>query len=141
MPKDHVLLIEDEPNITEALRFILTRRGFAVSSEADGARAMAAIAETRPDAIILDMMLPGCSGLEILAALRADPGLKAIPVLMLTARGQARDRAAADEAGATAFLAKPFANADLLEAIDGILALGRGTTETGLNQGLSHGTG
>ncbi|WP_339107641.1 response regulator [Thioclava sp. GXIMD4216] len=137
MPQDHVLLIEDEPNIVEALRFILSRRGFVVSSESDGAKALGAIETTRPDAVILDMMLPGLSGLEILTQMRAHPALRAIPVLMLTARGQARDRAAADQAGATAFLAKPFANADLVAALDGMLAACRAPAA----QGVRHGTG
>ncbi|OCX64521.1 two-component system response regulator [Thioclava sp. SK-1] len=115
-----VLLIEDEPHIAEAVRFILSRRGWAVSVESDGQRAPAQVRALRPDAVILDMMLPGRSGLEILADLRADPMFRNLPVLMLTARGQARDRDAAHKAGATAFLAKPFANAELLTVLEQI---------------------
>ncbi len=122
MTDRHVLLVEDEPNIAEAIRFILTRAGWRVSVEGDGAAATARIAAMRPAAVILDLMLPGRSGIEILADLRADPGLAATPVLMLTARGQGRDREAATAAGATAFLAKPFANADVLAALEAIVA-------------------
>ncbi|MFD2173662.1 response regulator transcription factor [Rhodobacter lacus] len=118
MTQRQVLLVEDEPNIAEAIRFILTRAGWTVAVEPSGHRAMARISEDRPNAVILDLMLPGRSGLEILAELRADAGLAATPVLMLTARGQGRDREAATAAGATAFLAKPFANADLLAALE-----------------------
>lgn len=121
MSQKHVLLVEDEPHIAEAIRFILTRAGWQVSLEGNGARALARIGAERPDAVILDLMLPGSSGLEILSALRAGPGGD-VPVLMLSARGQGRDRDAALAAGATAFLAKPFANAAVLEALEAICA-------------------
>jgi len=110
----NLLLIEDEANIAEAIRFILSRDGWDVRLHADGADAMAKLRALRPDVVILDLMLPGRSGLEILAEMRADPDLARTPVLMLTARGQDRDREAAARAGATRFLAKPFANADLV---------------------------
>lgn len=110
----HVLLIEDEPNITEAIRFILNRDGWRVSTLADGAQAVAQVRNLRPDLVILDLMLPGASGLEILRALRADPATATLPVLMLTAKGQARDREAAERAGVSRFMAKPFANAEIL---------------------------
>ncbi|MFC5736641.1 response regulator transcription factor [Sinirhodobacter huangdaonensis] len=124
MAQRQVLLIEDEPHIAEAIRFILGRAGWQVMLEANGAQALARIAELRPEAVILDLMLPGRSGLEILTDLRADPRLAATPVLMLTARGQARDREAAEQAGATAFLAKPFANADVVAALEAIAGTG-----------------
>lgn len=118
MTHKQVLLVEDEANIAEAIRFILSRAGWAVAVEPSGSRAIARISEERPAAVILDLMLPGRSGLDILAELRADAALAATPVLMLTARGQGRDREAATAAGATAFLAKPFANADLLAMLE-----------------------
>jgi DNA-binding response OmpR family regulator len=118
----HVLLIEDEPHIAEAVRFLLTREGWTVSLHASGGDAADRIRGLRPDLVILDMMLPGASGLDVLAALRADPATAALPVLMLTARGLDRDRAAASAAGASRFLTKPFANADLLAAVRGLLA-------------------
>ncbi len=120
--KRHVLLIEDEPNIAEAVRFVLTRDGWRVSLHARGDDALAAVKALRPDAVILDMMLPGASGLEVLAALRAQTGdLALLPVLMLTARGQARDREVAAQAGASAFLSKPFANDELRRAVAALL--------------------
>jgi DNA-binding response OmpR family regulator len=113
----HVLLIEDEANIAEAIRFILSRDGWSVDLHGNGADALERLRTTRPDVVILDLMLPGRSGLEILADLRADPDLRDVPVLMLTARGQDRDREAASKAGATRFIAKPFANADVLACV------------------------
>ena len=111
----HVLLVEDETNIAEAIRFILTRDGWRVSHLADGAEALALVRQEPPDLLILDHMLPGMSGLEILTALRADPGTRALPVIMLTARG--RDREAAERAGADRFMSKPFSNAEILAEV------------------------
>jgi DNA-binding response OmpR family regulator len=113
----HVLLIEDEPNICEAIRFILMRGGFTVSVLSEGRDAEAEVRALRPDVVILDVMLPGRSGYEVLAALRADPETQALPVLMLTARGQSRDRAEAERVGASGFMTKPFSNADILAAV------------------------
>ncbi|SLN57501.1 Alkaline phosphatase synthesis transcriptional regulatory protein PhoP [Aquimixticola soesokkakensis] len=110
-----VLLIEDEPNITEALRFVLSRDGWLVDTHADGATALRAIADKAPQVIVLDVMLPNRSGFEILRDLRAQGS--SVPVLMLTARGQQRDRDLAQAAGATAFMTKPFSNADIVAAL------------------------
>jgi DNA-binding response OmpR family regulator len=114
---DRVLLIEDEPNIAEALRFILRRDGWEVGVHADGATALAEVMRQRPDVVILDLMLPGASGLDILTGIRADPATAALPVLMLTAKGQDRDRAAAEAAGVTRFMTKPFANAEIVATV------------------------
>ncbi|SEN01998.1 response regulator receiver protein [Pseudorhodobacter antarcticus] len=89
----HVLLIEDEPNIVEAIRFILTRDGWRVSTHGDGADAVAVVQRLRPDVVILDVMLPGQLGLEVLRALRADPALAALRVMVLTAKGATRRKA------------------------------------------------
>ena len=113
----HVLLIEDEPNIAEAIRFILMRDGMKVSTHAGGADALDAVRETRPDLLILDLMLPGISGFDILTAIRADPATETLPVLMLTAKGQGRDRAAAERAGVDAFMSKPFSNTEMLASV------------------------
>jgi DNA-binding response OmpR family regulator len=83
---------------------------------------VARVRETRPDLVILDLMLPGQSGLEILTALRADPATAALPVLMLSAKGQARDREAAERAGASRFMTKPFANAEMLAEVRALAA-------------------
>lgn len=112
-----VLLIEDEANIAEAIRFILSRDGWQVTVLGDGAAAEDAVRRDRPDLVILDLMLPGKSGLEIVLALRADPETAELPVMMLTAKGQGRDREAAERAGVSRFMTKPFANAAMLAAV------------------------
>jgi len=112
-----VLVIDDEPNISEAIRFILRRDGWSVAMHATGAGALERILAEAPDLVILDLMLPGQSGLEILQALRLSQGLERLPVILLTARGQAATRDLAQGYGASLFMAKPFANAELLAAV------------------------
>lgn len=118
----HVLLIEDEPNIAEAIRFLLTRDGLRVSLAAEGRAALALLQRDPPDMVILDHMLPGLSGLEILTAIRADASSRDLPVMMLTARG--RDREMAERAGADRFMTKPFSNAEILAEVRAMLGRG-----------------
>lgn len=113
----HVLLIEDEANIAEAIRFVLVRDGWRVTTHRDGHDALERVRQAGPDLVILDVMLPGQSGFDILAALRSDPATAALPVLVLTAKGQARDREAAARAGASGFMTKPFSNAEMLAEV------------------------
>ena len=112
-----VLLIEDEPNIIEAIRFILSRDGWRVDTHSDGATALEAVRTRQPDLIVLDVMLPNRSGYDILNDLRSDPDFEATPVLMLTARGQKKDRELAEKLGASRFMTKPFSNGEVLETV------------------------
>ena len=116
MPK-HVLLIEDEPNIIEAISFILSRDGWTVNTHSNGTTAVDTVHARRPDVLILDVMLPGKSGYDILRELREHPETEGLPVLMLTARGQTKDREMAERAGGNAFMAKPFSNSEMLEMV------------------------
>ncbi|AUH35151.1 two-component system response regulator [Paracoccus tegillarcae] len=102
-------MIEDEPNIAEAVCFILVRDGWRVATVSDGAEAMRSLRERMPRLVVLDVMLPNRSGDEILTELRADgdAALAATPVLLLTAQGRPATELA------DAILAKPFANDDL----------------------------
>ncbi|MCT4558633.1 MAG: response regulator [Pelagimonas sp.] len=112
-----VLLIEDEPNIIEAIKFILSREGWTVTTHSNGTDAIEIVRKKQPDVLILDVMLPGKSGFDILRELRDDPEHEALPVLMLTARGQNKDREMAERAGVSQFMTKPFSNAEMLEAV------------------------
>jgi DNA-binding response OmpR family regulator len=112
-----VLLIEDEPNIIEAIRFILSREGWRVDTHSDGKTAYQRVADTRPDIVFLDVMLPGRSGFDILRDIRADSGLGNLPVLMLTAKGQVKDREMAERMGVSRFMAKPFSNTEVLASV------------------------
>jgi two-component system, OmpR family, response regulator len=113
----HVVLVEDETNIAEAIRFLLGREGWRVETLANGNAAVDVIRKGRPDLVMLDVMLPGKSGFEILRELRADTDLADMPILMLTARGQARDREKAEGAGVSRFMTKPFSNEEMLNAV------------------------
>lgn len=119
-----ILLAEDEANILTSLRFLLERAGYDVSVETQGPKALASALQTPPDVLVLDVMLPEMDGYEILRRLRASPGTKNLPVLMLTAKGQREDRETAFKCGANMFITKPFANAEIVNAI-GELALKR----------------
>jgi len=113
-----VLLAEDEPNIVESLSFLLKRAGFEVAVETDGRRALNAALTDIPDVLILDVMLPDLDGYEVLRQLRADQRAKSMPILMLTAKGQREDRETALKCGADLFITKPFANAELIAAVE-----------------------
>jgi DNA-binding response OmpR family regulator len=112
-----VLLIEDEPNIIEAVQYILSRNGWQVKTHANGHDANAVIQSSLPDLIILDVMLPGKSGYDILREIRLTPACLDIPVLILTARGQTKDRQMAEALGASRFMTKPFSNQEMLDAV------------------------
>ncbi|KPQ15733.1 MAG: Response regulators consisting of a CheY-like receiver domain and a winged-helix DNA-binding domain [Rhodobacteraceae bacterium HLUCCO18] len=112
-----ILLVEDEANILEAIGFILSRDGWEVLGHGKGETALAEIDRVDPDILVLDVMLPGRSGLDILRDLRERPATRALPVLLLTAKGQARDREQAMALGANAFLTKPFSNDELVATV------------------------
>ena len=111
-----VLLIEDEPSIAEAVRFVLARDGWHCESWPQGTGAIERIRLLTPRLLILDLILPGRSGAELLSDLRADPELRHLPVLLLSACGS--DDLPAE---ANRNLAKPFANADLRAAVRELL--------------------
>ncbi|MHA7866270.1 MAG: response regulator transcription factor [Salipiger thiooxidans] len=117
-----VMLIEDEPNIIEAISFILSREGLAVETHSDGTTANDRLRAVAPDLLILDVMLPGKSGYDILRELRGDAATAELPVLMLTARGQSRDREMAERAGVSAFMTKPFSNSEMLDTVRSLMA-------------------
>ena len=118
----HVVLVEDEQNIAEAIRFVLSNDGWRVEMLANGTNAVEVIRKAAPDLVLLDVMLPGRSGFDILHDLRADPALAHLPVMMLTARGQSRDREMAEKAGVSRFMTKPFSNAEMLKAVRDLTA-------------------
>ena len=117
-----VLLAEDEPNIVESLTFLLERAGFLTIVATDGQQALESALEQQPAVLVLDLMLPELDGYEVLRRLRADPNGAKLPVLMLTAKGQRIDRETAIECGADLFMTKPFANAEITEAVTRLAA-------------------
>ena len=112
-----VLIAEDEPNLVESLSFILGREGCVVAAVFDGESVMERLRTDRPDVLVLDVMLPRRTGFEVLKLIKTDPGLSGIPVMVLTAKGQERDRKTAEDLGADAFVTKPFSNQDVVDRI------------------------
>ena len=108
-----IMVIEDEDNIAAALDFLLTRDGHQHSRLATGAGAIDALRDARPDLVLLDVMLPEVSGYQIVQDLRADPSLRGVRVLMMTARGSVMERRKGLALGADGFIAKPFELAEL----------------------------
>jgi DNA-binding response OmpR family regulator len=88
-----------------------------VTVRSDGAGVVDLVRSDRPDLVILDLMLPGVSGLEVLSGIRADPAMADLPVMMLTAKGNGRDREAAERAGVSRFMTKPFSNDEMRAAV------------------------
>ena len=117
MAKARILIVEDEPNIVESLSFILGRAGFEVDTISDGAEALERLRRQSFSALVLDIMLPGMNGIDVLKAIRSDNALSSLPVMVLTAKGQASDRRAAEAIGADAFVTKPFSNAEVVERV------------------------
>jgi len=116
-----VLIVEDEPAIAELLSVNLRHNGFAPIWAEDGTAAQRELDAQLPDLILLDWMLPGMSGLQLARKWRADARTKAIPILMLTARGDEPDKVAGLDAGADDYITKPFSTQELLARIRAVL--------------------
>lgn len=117
MAEKTVLLVEDEDNIAMALGYLIRKLGFGLRRVADGNDALAAIEEETPDLVVLDVMLPGCSGFEVCQIVRRNPALAGMKILMITARGGAVERRKGFAMGADGFLTKPFSNQELSNQI------------------------
>ncbi len=117
-----ILIAEDEPSILESLDFILRRAGYSIGAVTDGDAVLDAVRRLSPRLLVLDVMLPKRSGFDVLKQIRANLELRAMPVLILTAKGQQQDRRTAEELGADGFVTKPYANADVVGAVRNLLA-------------------
>lgn len=105
----------------ESLDFILRRAGWSIVAVTDGEAALEAVRRHAPRMVVLDVMLPKRSGFEVLKQIRADSLTSGLPVLILTAKGQQQDRRIAEELGADRFVTKPYANAEVVEAVRSLL--------------------
>ena len=123
--KPLILVVEDEPPQVELLRYNLEKEGFRAIVAGDGEEALAKIREEDPDLVILDWMLPNLSGLEVCRRLRERPDTKRLPVLMLTARGEATDRVRGLEVGADDYVVKPFAPDEVIARVRALLRRAR----------------
>lgn len=130
-PKDRILVVDDEPDIVALVVYHLAKAGYRVSSAATGTDALATARRERPSLIVLDLMLPGLSGFEVLEQLRADAATASIAVLMLTARKEEADRIQGLSLGADDYLTKPFSPQELVLRVRAILRRSSAAPATG----------
>ena len=116
-----ILVVEDEPSIAELIAVNLRHNGFRPTWAMDGVSAQRELEASLPDLILLDWMLPGESGLQLARRWRADPRIKDIPLIMLTARGDEEDRVAGLDAGADDYMSKPFSTKEMLARVRAVL--------------------
>ena len=117
-----VLIADDDPNILRALTFLMQRAGHVVRTASDGAQTLAAVAQMPPDVLLLDLMMPRGNGYEVCRALRALPDYNDVRIIMLTARGGSGDESRGMDAGADAYVTKPFAIGDVIDCVAAVLA-------------------
>lgn len=126
---DTVLLVEDENDVVDLLRYHFKKAGFKVDIANSGDAGLAAVRSKRPAAVVLDLMLPGMTGLEVCRALKADAETTTIPVLMLTARSEVKDRVKGLEIGADDYVTKPFSPKEVVLRVQGLLRRIRSAAE------------
>jgi len=116
-----ILIIEDDRDIVELVRYNLANEGYQVGSSGDGATGLSMLKKSPPDLLLLDLMLPKLSGLEICREVRRDESLNRLPILMLTARGEEADRVVGLEMGADDYVVKPFSPRELIARVKALL--------------------
>lgn len=119
--KRRILVVEDEKDIAELVRFNLEQDGFAVVTATDGEDALEALRKSAPTLVILDLMLPGMTGLEVCRRIRSDPATAALPIMMLTAKAAEVDRILGLEMGADDYVTKPFSPRELVARVRAVL--------------------
>jgi len=124
MAGEHILIVEDEEDIAELLEYNLERNGYNPVSVGTGEDGLSQAREVQPDLLLLDLMLPGLSGLKVCRELKSDPATARIPVIMLTAKGEEEDIISGFEAGADDYVTKPFRPKVLLARIQAVLRRG-----------------
>jgi DNA-binding response OmpR family regulator len=119
--KPRILVVDDEPDILELVSFNLSKHGYEVQCVTSGEAALEAVRTDPPDAMVLDLMLPGVDGLDVCRQIKSDAVTRSIPILMLTAKGEEREMVAGLEQGADDYVAKPFSPRVLVARVKAIL--------------------
>ena len=119
-----VLVVEDEDSIALALEFLLQREGYELQRVSSGPEALRQIGESVPDLVLLDVMLPGCSGYEVCQSIRRDAACGNVKIVMMTAKGREMERRKALALGADAFVPKPFSTEELTGTVNRLLLKG-----------------
>ena len=118
-----ILIVDDEPNIVISLEFLMKKEGFEIAIANDGEDALAKVASFKPDLLLLDVMMPKKSGFEVCEALRADPAMAGLLIVMLTAKGRDTEVAKGLAIGADAYVTKPFSTKDLVVKVKSMLGV------------------
>ncbi len=118
---ERILVVDDEPDLLELIRFNLAQAGYEVETATTGSQGLEAVRRTRPNLLVLDLMLPDLSGIDVCRQLRTDPEHRALPILMLTAKGEEVDRVVGFEVGADDYVTKPFSPRELTLRVKAIL--------------------
>jgi DNA-binding response OmpR family regulator len=122
MKKPYVAIVDDDSAFAQYLRTFLSLRGYEARCYTRGDEMLASMKQTEaPDVVLLDVMMPKRNGYEVCQAIKADPELRAIPVIMLSAKGQEVEVTKGLELGAAAYVTKPFGNTEILESIRAVL--------------------
>ena len=116
-----ILIADDEPNIVVSLEFLMKQRGYDVRVVSDGAAALAAIAEFRPDLVLLDVMMPTVSGYDVCQKVRENPAWSGTRIVMLSAKGRDVEVSKGLAVGADAYVTKPFSTRDLVAKVSEML--------------------
>jgi two-component system phosphate regulon response regulator PhoB len=124
-----ILVVDDEPDVTELLKYQLDQAGYRCETLNDPLAFVGRSREFKPDLLILDIMMPELNGLQLCRLARSDPSMRAIPIIFLTARGEAEDRVKGLEIGADDYIPKPFNIKELLLRVGNILKRGQGPSE------------
>lgn len=122
MSKKKILIVEDEESLLKLESILLTSKGYEVKGVPNGQAALQALAEAKPDLILLDVMLPEIDGFEVCRRIKSDPETRHIPIVMLTAKKSREDMAKGEQVGADWYITKPFKSAMVIETIQRFLA-------------------
>jgi two-component system phosphate regulon response regulator PhoB len=124
-----VLVVEDEVDVVDLVRYNLAKEGFSVLTAGDGLKGLEIARKNRPDVIVLDLMLPAMDGYSVCRMLREDPEIEGVPILILTARGEASERVRGLEIGADDYLTKPFSPRELVLRVQALLRRSRSKSQ------------
>jgi len=122
LKRNRILIVEDEESLLKLESILLTSKGYLVTACSEGFAALEELPRNRPDIVILDVMLPGMDGFEVCRKIKSDPEYATIPVIMLTARKNSQDMERGLQAGADAYITKPFKSAQLIGTIERLLS-------------------
>jgi len=134
MKREKIVVVEDERDILEVISYNLGREGYRVATATDGLEGLRLIRDEAPDVVLLDLMLPGLDGIEVCRRLKADPVTRAIPIIMVTAKGEEADVVLGLGVGADDYVTKPFSPKELLARVKAVLRRGPLKEEVGAGE-------